>query len=67
MTKYELIAMRTTLYKLAGTLGTWNEDSTDHNLNMAYDNISKTLDALEEIGYNNNWIDRNTNQITEDE
>lgn len=64
MTKYELIAMRTTLYKLAGTLGTWAEDEHEEdNLCKAYDSIIRTIDHLEKIGYENKWINEDSNEV----
>jgi hypothetical protein len=66
MTKYEFIGMRSTLYKLAGTLGTWNEQIDDINIYNAYDGLSSALDDLEELGYSKGWLDRSNNEIIED-
>lgn len=64
MEKRELFLLLESLYKIASQLGTRAEEEYGENylLNDAYDNISKCLDSLEELGYNKNWIDRSTNE-----
>lgn len=67
MTKYELIAFRRTLYALAGSIGTYAETIEGIELIKAYDNLSKAIDCLEEYAYDRNWIDRQTNEVIEEE
>lgn len=67
MFKYDIIALRRTLYKIAGTIGSQAEEAYGENdyLNSAYDNISKALDDIEELCYLKGWVDRNTNEVIE--
>ena len=67
MTKYELIALRRTLYEIAGTVGTYAETIEGMELSRAYDNLSKAIDCLEDYGYERNWIDIQTNEVIENE
>ena len=67
MTKYELIALRRTLYKIAGTVGTYAETIEGMELIRAYDNLSKAIDCLEDYAYDRNWIDIQTNEVIEDD
>jgi hypothetical protein len=65
MTKWELIAFRKTLYKLAGSIGTHAELINDIELVDAYGNLSKAIDCLENYGYDKGWIDIETNEVIE--
>ena len=67
MDKWELIALRRTLYEIAGTVGTHAELSGNVELVDAYDNLSKTIDCLENYGYDMNWIDIQTNEVIEED
>jgi hypothetical protein len=66
MEKLELIALRRTLYEIAGTVGAYAELSRNIELVDAYDSLSKTIDCLENYGYDMNWIDIQTNEIIEE-
>lgn len=66
MPKHELIRCRQALYELASLIGTQAELNPNIELTEAYDYLSKTIDCLENYGYDKNWIDIQTNEVIEE-
>ena len=63
LNKNELINIRKELYKLSGIIGTHAELTSNIELIEAYDYMSKALDCIENYGYDNDWIDIETNEV----
>ena len=71
MPKHELIRCRQALYELssligASLIGTQAELNPNIELTEAYDYLSRAIDCLENYGYDKNWINIETNEVTEE-